>query len=416
MIKQAINNKTGARISPPMIKGLERYMKRAAAKSSERFFELPLDMLCIADMNGHFIKISKSFSELTGYSEKELVSRPFSDFIVNEDRLRTDIIYNEVKSGGKLRHFENRYLCKDGSVKWLSWNSVTVPEEGLVYAIARDITETKQSLLWFEQYNEGLKELLRQKEESLRYASYLQHAVNPYSDMLHKVFPESFIYSSPKEIVSGDFFWMDADLPPQKEYPEGAVLFATADCTGHGVPAAMLTVMCTNALNKTVKELGITEPGKILDSVCRLVAEGFSSSGADIQDGMDISLCLLDKSTGRLQWSGANTPLYYVKNGELIDITATKQAIGKCENGMPFVTHNIQLGKGDMIYLFSDGYASQFGGEKGKKFMFSNFRKLLALISKMDTTEQKQIVANTLEQWRGDLEQIDDVMVVGIRV
>lgn len=404
-------------MSAPVIKDLAHYMRQAQGIDSERFFELPLDMLCIADMNGRFVKVSKSFTELTGYTEKELTSRPFTSFVISEDRLRTDIIYNEVKTGSKLRHFENRYMCKDGSVKWLSWNSVTVPEEGLIYSIARDITETKQSILWFERHNEELKELLRQKEESLRYASYLQHAVNPYGDNLNKVFPESFIYASPKEIVSGDFFWMDANLPPQKGYPEGeSVLFATADCTGHGVPAAMLTVMCTNALNKTVKELGITEPGKVLDNVSKIVAEGFSSSGADIRDGMDISLCLLDKSTGLMQWSGANTPLYFVKNGELFEVTATKQAIGKCEKGMPFVTHNIQLGKGDMIYLFSDGYASQFGGERGKKFMFSNFRKLLALISKMDTAEQQQVVANTLEQWKGDLEQIDDVIVVGIRV
>jgi PAS domain S-box-containing protein len=391
---------------------LESIVNNAKKDGMNRFFELPLDILCIADMHGTFIKVSKSFSQLLGYNEDELTQKPFVDFIYTEDQARTDIRYNELKNTKRPTRFENRYCSKDGSVKWISWHSLTVPEEGLVYCIGHDITELKRVERWQMQHIEELEEMIRQKEESLRYARYLQHAATSDIDSLHKVFPESFTYFSAKEIVSGDFLWMEA-LPNTKGEK---VLVAAADCTGHGVPGAILTFMCSNALNKAVKEFGLTDPGKILDAVCKIVTERFAKSGAEINDGMDISLCLIDRKAKTLKWSGANTPLYIVKNGELRQIDATKKPIGNCDIGNSFVTHDIQLEEGDMIYLFSDGYASQFGGEKGKKFMFSNFKKLLTEISCLNTASQKQILVETIETWKRDLEQVDDILVTGIRI
>jgi PAS domain S-box-containing protein len=401
--------------SANFFRSLDKFI--AEPTDMERFFELPLDMLCIANMTGKFIKVSKSLVEMMGYSEVELLSRPFTDFIVSEDQGRTDIAYNELKKGKSIKNFENRYQCKDGSVKWLSWHSVAVPEEGIIYAIARDITEIKMAQNWHQQYTEQLEELLKQKEESLRYARYLQTAITPDMDSLHHILPQSFIYSAPKEIVSGDFFWMETLSSDGKLDKDGnLVLIAVADCTGHGVPAAMLTVMCSTALNKVVKEFGIIEPAKILDTVCDNIQDRFAKGPKQINDGMDVSLCLLDKNTGKIKWAGANTPLYYVKDGHMHEMTADKQPIGKYPNRKPFTNHEIDLSKGDTIYLFSDGYASQFGGEKGKKFMSVNFRDLLAGVSCLSTPSQKKIVSDTFETWKGELEQTDDVTVVGIKL
>ena len=386
--------------------------KNPKHKIAERFFDLPLDTLCITNMHGYFIKVSSSFIEMTGYTEKELTSRPFSDFVFAEDLIRTELVFNEVKTGKCIRNFENRYQCKDGSVICLEWHATIVPEEGLIYAIARDITKLKEAQTWLQQRTDELEEMMKQKEESLRYARYLQHAVNPAIEKMPKAFPESFLFFSPKEIVSGDFLWMET-LPGKNS---DKVLIAAADCTGHGVPAAILTVMCSNALNEAVREHSLTDPGKILDKVRTLVAQRFESADSSIYDGMDISLCLVDKTTGEIEWSGAHTPLYYIKNGRFYELNGDKQGIGKSDTAKPFTTHKLKLSKGDTIYLFSDGYASQFGGDKGKKLMFINFKKLLANVSRFDISEQKEMISSFFENWKQNLEQIDDVLVAGIQI
>ncbi|HXB12944.1 MAG TPA: SpoIIE family protein phosphatase, partial [Bacteroidia bacterium] len=167
--------------------------------------------------------------------------------------------------------------------------------------------------------------------------------------------------------------------------------------------------------NRTVKEFKIIEPGKILDKVRELVLETFEKSG-EIQDGMDISLCCINTNTNDIQWSGANNVLWYTQNGELKEVTPNKQPIGKYYNARAFNTHNLKLQKGDTLYLFTDGYADQFGGDKGKKFKYKQFQEKLLAISNQPLAEQKNILEKALEDWKGNLEQVDDVLVIGIRV
>ncbi|MBL4594669.1 MAG: tetratricopeptide repeat protein [Flavobacteriales bacterium] len=244
--------------------------------------------------------------------------------------------------------------------------------------------------------------------DSIQYAKRIQGAILPSDKFIKKHLKESFVLYLPKDIVAGDFYWMDTKGDD--------ILFAAADCTGHGVPGAMVSVVCHNALNRAVREFGLSEPAKILDKVTELVIETFEQSDANIKDGMDIALCSLNTATNELQYSGANNSLYIIQDNELIETKSDKQPIGKYMNIKPFTNHKQILNKEDKIYLFTDGYADQFGGEKGKKFKYKPFKELLLKNSNRSMKEQLDGLANSFNNWKGDLEQIDDVCVIGVRI
>jgi serine phosphatase RsbU (regulator of sigma subunit)/tetratricopeptide (TPR) repeat protein len=259
---------------------------------------------------------------------------------------------------------------------------------------------------------EEQKHLVEEKNkdilDSITYAKRLQDAILPPLSLIKQFLPESFLFYKPKDIVAGDFYWM--------ERTGDNILIAAADCTGHGVPGAMVSVVCSNALNRTVKEFKITEPGKILDKVRELVLETFEKSEDNVQDGMDISLCCINTKTNEAQWSGAYNSLWYIHGGEVVEVPADKQPIGKVDKPLPFNTHNLNLQEGDTLYLFTDGYADQFGGPKGKKFKYKQLQELLLANASKPMEEQKKMLENTLAEWKGELEQVDDILVIGIRV
>ena len=260
---------------------------------------------------------------------------------------------------------------------------------------------------------------VHQKEilDSITYAKRLQEAILPTEAIIKQHLPESFVLYKPKDIVAGDFYWMEniGDL----------VLFAAADCTGHGVPGAMMSVVCSNALNRSVREFGLTIPGAILDKTRELVIATFEKSGEAIKDGMDISLCCLNTRTNELLWAGANNPLWYVQDGKLNEVKADKQPIGHCDNQKPFTTHSVLLQKGDTAYIFTDGYADQFGGPKGKKFKYKQLENTL-LNGATDGIEKGYSAPSMFKQrtnlswafdfWKGELEQVDDVCVIGVKI
>ncbi|MCD6067524.1 MAG: protein serine/threonine phosphatase [Bacteroidetes bacterium] len=258
--------------------------------------------------------------------------------------------------------------------------------------------------------------------DSISYAKRLQEAILPSFADVKNHLPESFIYYKPKDIVAGDFYWMETVSSAGGE----TVLIAAADSTGHGVPGAMVSVVCSNALNRTVLEFGITEPGKILDKTREIVLETFAKSNKDVKDGMDISLVSIQRSTNppgvQVKWAGANNPLWYASTNsisgaaELKEIKADKQPVGKTDNPQPFKTHVLELGKGDLIYLFTDGFADQFGGPAGKKFKYKPFGDLLLKLYLEDPTRQSEAIDDAFKKWKGELEQVDDVCIIGIRL
>jgi serine phosphatase RsbU (regulator of sigma subunit) len=260
--------------------------------------------------------------------------------------------------------------------------------------------------------------------DSINYAKRIQSAILPPDNLVKKYLKNSFILYKPKDIVAGDFYWMETisaetgvlsdESPILKAQHSKLILFAAADCTGHGVPGAMVSVVCNGALNRSVREYGLTIPGEILDKSREIVIQEFEKSDEDVKDGMDIALCVLENN--QLSYAGANNPLWIIRKGEIIEIKANKQPIGKFDNPTPYTTHNIELEKGDTIYLFSDGYVDQFGGEKSKKYKAANFRKLLLSIQNETMDKQQQLINIEFENWRGNLDQIDDVCVIGVRV
>lgn len=246
--------------------------------------------------------------------------------------------------------------------------------------------------------------------DSIQYAKQIQSAILPSEKLITEAFPEHFVFYKPKDIVAGDFYWF--------EQQNDKILFAAADCTGHGVPGAMVSVVCHNALNRAVKEFKLTTPAKILDKVTDLVIETFEKNNANIKDGMDIALCSLqkDKEQINLEYAGANNSIYLIRNEELNEVKSDKQPVGKFINKQPFTNHKIDIQKNDTIYLFTDGFSDQFGGPKGKKLKYKAFKELLLSIHQKKMNEQKQIIYNYFNEWKGDLEQIDDVCIIGIRV
>jgi tetratricopeptide (TPR) repeat protein len=220
------------------------------------------------------------------------------------------------------------------------------------FFIYRSLRITKKQKHIIEAQKQLVEEKNKEITDSIRYAKRIQNAILPPDKVVKQYLKESFILYMPKDIVAGDFYWL--------ENKNNTVLFAAADCTGHGVPGAMVSVICNNGLNRSVREHGFTEPGKILDKTREIVVAEFEKSEEDVKDGMDISLCALNGN--HLQWAGANNPLWIIRNGELIEYAPNKQPIGKVDNPAPFTTHHIELQQGDRLYIFSDGYADQFGG------------------------------------------------------
>jgi serine phosphatase RsbU (regulator of sigma subunit) len=266
----------------------------------------------------------------------------------------------------------------------------------------------EQQKIVVEEQRKIMEEKNKEITDSIQYAKRIQNAILPSISLVQKNLPQSFILYKPKDIVSGDFYWL--------EKAENLLFFAVADCTGHGVPGAMVSVVCSNVLTKVVTEEKIYFTDKILNRAKTLITESFAKSNEDIYDGMDISLCCLNTETLELNWSGANNPLYIFRNKELIELKPDKQPVGKTHNNVPFTSQTIQLQSQDSLYLFSDGYADQFGGEKGKKFKSKPFKELLQKIQYLSMKEQKEYLDNFFNEWKGNLEQVDDVCIMGVKI
>jgi serine phosphatase RsbU (regulator of sigma subunit)/tetratricopeptide (TPR) repeat protein len=286
---------------------------------------------------------------------------------------------------------------------------VTQRQKKIIDEQKKEVESQKSKI---ELQHHQLEETHKEISDSIRYAQRLQAAILPEMNDLKAELKDGFVLFQPKDVVSGDFYWM-------QRTPNG-VLFAAADCTGHGVPGAMVSVVCSNALNRSVKEFGLHEPAQILDKTRELVIETFDSTSADVKDGMDIALCKLEYTSegARVTFAGANNPLWILRHHgtEIEEIKGAKQPIGKYENHTPFPQESVELKKDDCIFVFSDGYADQFGGLKGKKMKIKPFKQLLVDMSNLSMDDRKTKLMAAFNNWKGDFEQVDDVTVIGVRI
>lgn len=282
----------------------------------------------------------------------------------------------------------------------------------LIFAffIYRSYRQKQKDNVEITRQKEIIEEKNKEVHDSITYAKRIQAAILPPDKLVTTQLGNSFVLFKPKDIVSGDFYWI--------ETAGEKTLLAAVDCTGHGVPGAMVSVVGYNALNSCVKEFGLTEPAAILDKLTSLVEETFDRSDSNVKDGMDISLICLEKKNGKksLEFAGANNPLWLVRKGKVEEIKGDKQPIGKFDQRKPFRNHKLELEKGDNIYLFTDGFADQFGGPKGKKFKYKQLGDLLLEIRDKDMNAQKELLHSAFENWRTGLEQVDDVCIIGLKI
>jgi serine phosphatase RsbU (regulator of sigma subunit) len=242
------------------------------------------------------------------------------------------------------------------------------------------------------------------------YAKRIQSAILPDIKLIYKTLDQSFILYLPKDIVSGDFYGF-----AQKNEK---VIIAAADCTGHGVAGAFMSMIGSALLNQIINEKNITEPAHILDELNEGVIHSLKQRDGESNDGMDISICSFDLKNNIVQFAGANRPLWLVRNNELVTYKPDKFPIGglQIQREEKFTNHEIALQKNDTLYLFSDGYADQFGGNKGKKLMSKKFKDSLLAIQGLSMQDQEKHLRDLFKNWKGSSEQVDDVLVIGIKI
>ncbi len=256
-------------------------------------------------------------------------------------------------------------------------------------------------------------EIYRQRKElteSIRYASYIQKALLPSPQLLKKLLPDHFILFQPKDIVSGDFFWITKK--------KSDIIIAVADCTGHGVPGAFMSILGITTLSEVINRGCYSSAGSILNQLREGIMKALNQTGEEYEqkDGIDMALCVLNTASNQIEYAGAFNPIYIVQGKRLTEINGDKMPIGvAAEEEKPFKTHRFSLEPDNVIYLFTDGFVDQFGGANGKKFKYQPFRNLILKIHELPMHKQKEELRKAFEKWRGDHHQLDDLLIVGFR-
>jgi len=318
---------------------------------------------------------------------------------------------------------------------YIRWRERALMEENRileekVYERTIEIELQKQNILEVNKLlNEHKEELIVQRDmaaeqrdqiaeqrreimDSIHYAQRIQNAILPNQTLMDEIFPDHFVFFRPRNVVSGDFYWTTKK--------GNKTVVVAADCTGHGVPGAFMSMLGISFLNEIVLKREIETASEILNELRQNIKFILSQTGVvgEQRDGMDMALCIIDYEAMELQFAGANNPLCLVRAGEMIEYKADKMPVGIYVTGKEkdFTNHLIPLQNGDMLYLFSDGYHDQFGGEDNSKFKSKPFKQLLTKLSAMPVEQQKELLIETHERWKGNWNQLDDILVIGIRI
>ncbi|PCI97355.1 MAG: hypothetical protein COB15_07900 [Flavobacteriales bacterium] len=372
-------------------------------------------------------KAALKYHKLSSIIKDSLISKSSEDKIAElATQYDTEKQQQEIDLLNTEKELRNVEIDKNN----LQQNILTI---GLIIAmlliayVVYNLRQKKKTNYLLNNQNKIIEEKNKDITDSINYAERIQKATLPEEGLLQKHF-ESFIYFKPKDIVSGDFYWI-------KEIDQ-KIYFSVVDCTGHGVPGAFMSMIGYNSLNRIVEDFKISDTGKILDKLNELVVQAIGGKSKldemDIRDGMDLSICCIDKTNNVLTYSGANNSLYLLRDSNIelkaikaifegqgnyfYEFKADKMAIGGDLNKRTYATHTLKLEKEDSIYLFTDGYADQFGGEKGKKFMYKKFKNLLLSIQDKSMNHQLSFLDKTLIDWKGDIDQLDDICVLGVKI
>jgi PAS domain S-box-containing protein len=375
------------------------------------------DVLYTTDAQGIFTYINQKVNALTEYSREELVGKHFSILIATEWQEKVRHSYME-QFKNKLPETLIEFVIhtKSGKEKWVEQVVNLQAEKGLIkgfQCVVRDITERKKANLLLAEQKNTIEQKNKDILDSINYAKRIQDAIFPPEELVKELIPQSFILYKPKDIIGGDFYWV--------ENFENKTFIAAVDCTGHGVPGALLSIVGYNLLSKCINQHGHTKPNEILNELSAGINNTLRHTQDDsgIKDTMDIALCSIDRTTNMLEFSGAYNSLFIVRKNQLIKVPADRFPIGMFFNGelKKFTNHKVQLEKGDTIYLFSDGYADQFGGPHGKKLTSKKFKDVLLSLQHLSIEEQKHTLNKTIEEWKWMTEeQTDDILIIGVKI
>ncbi len=411
------------------------YSKIGNEERALEYYKLGLEKGKLIEANEHVIQsykgISNSYKKAGDYKLALVYHEYFQEL--------NDSIYN-VESSNQIAEMQARFdserdaqeialLTKDKKIQEDELNRQSLITRSIIgvgglllvltIVLIRGISQKKKANKELDLKNQKIElayniieDQHKDIKDSINYAKRIQEAILPPASIVKQLFPQSFVLYMPKDVVSGDFYWVE---------PWGEkVFFAAVDCTGHGVPGAFMSIVGYNLLDKAVNELGLSRPSLVLNSLSKEIGKTLRQTGSDseVKDGMDLAVCALNPKTLMLEYAGAFNPLYIVRDGKIIETASDKIPIGTYMDGdfKNYTNHEIQLQKGDTIYIFTDGYADQFGGEKGKKFKYKSLQQLLISLQGKPMAEQKDILYTTIQNWKGNLEQVDDILVMGVMV
>ena len=334
--------------------------------------------------------------------DKEYELKKQADSILHADK----IIIQQAENLAKEEQLKSEKQRRTGLLVIVGLVLVSL---GFVFVQLR---KTKAQKVVIEGQHEKLNESHREITDSINYAKRIQDALMTAAVYIKNVLPESFILFNPKDVVSGDFYWVYRS-------PKGQIYFTVADCTGHGVPGAFMSMIGTSLLNEFIIENNIEDTAEVLTKMRAQIIKSLDQKGlqGENKDGMDMALCKYDPKKGTVQYSGAYNPLIHISKNEINQLKGDSQPVGlHTGKELPFTSKEIEVAKGDMLYIYSDGFPDQFGGEKGKKYLSGKFKKFLLSISDKPIDEQNTLIKAEFTNWIGDHEQIDDVCVMGVRI
>ena len=383
--------------------------------NSDSIIEQANDAILVIDIvDGRIHQANPSAAALLGYTKEQLLSKSLFDLHPKKCLERSSSVVADVWEKGGLIYNDIPFLTSTGELLPVECSAKVAPFAGrpAIVIYARDIRERLRMEMKIQTQNSVIEEKNKDITDSINYARRIQAAILPEKSMLKKNVADAFVFYKPKDIVSGDFYWFsntDTDW----------LVVAAVDCTGHGVPGALMSMIGSNILNEVKRNPEINKPSQVLAYLDERVLSTLKRGGADdVNDGMDIVFCAISAKEKMLEYAGANRPLVIIRDGKAMEYKPTKLSIGgdSLSTQKNFTDTRVELQSGDCIYLFTDGYPDQFGGPEKKKFMYRNLINLLVKISPEPMSAQKQILEKTIIEWQGGREQIDDILVIGIRV
>jgi len=370
-------------------------------------------LIVVVNQQGKVEYVSPSTKRMLGFEPEQLLGEGWWDLTridILEREAVKELTMQQLQQNSMVESLPYERLLKTatGGDKWILWNTSKGPANTLI-GIGHDITDRKKAEQKLIEKHKELEQQNKDMLDSIQYASRIQEAILPDIEKIKNAFSDAFVLYQPKDVVSGDYYFF---------YQRGSKSFVAAvDCTGHGVPGALMSIIANGILKEVIIKKGITEPSEILYALDEELFAALNKKGEITSDGMDVALAVFDSENNSVRYSGAFRPMILLRDNELIEFEANRYPIGfYADVEKVFVSKEIEFKKEDTFYFFTDGYCDQFGGELKKKFNRKRFKELLLSLHGMEMEEQRSFLQYALLNWRQAEPQLDDVCIIGVRI